>query len=85
MRRALVLWFFENDNGLTLLGTHGSSGTPESCQTGNTTYTTDDVTLSELTDVADANALTVKAYFKEAGSRKVNFDLVQPDLTYSLD
>ena len=43
------------------------------------------MTLSELTSVTDANALTVKAYFKESNAKKVNFDLVQLDLTYSLD
>jgi hypothetical protein len=78
-------WYFETYNGLTLLGTHGSSGTPQSCQTGNTTYSTDDVTLSELTSVTDANALTVKVYFKESGSRKVQVDFVQLELTYYLD
>jgi hypothetical protein len=78
-------WYFETYNGVTLLGTHGSSGTPQSCITGNTTYSTDDVTLSEATAVANANSLTVKAYLKESGLKKIQMDLVQVDLTYSLD
>jgi hypothetical protein len=78
-------WYFETYNGTTLLGTHGSSGTPQSCVTGITAYSTDDVTLSELTSVANANSLTVKAYVKESGAKKVQIDLAQLELTYYLD
>ncbi len=78
-------WYFETYHGATLLGTHGSSGTPTSCVTGNTTFSTDSVSLAELTNVSDANALTVKAYMKDSLSQKAQIDLVQLDLTYYLD
>jgi hypothetical protein len=78
-------WYFETYNGATLLGTHGSSGTPLSCKTGNTAYTTDNVSLAELTNVADANALTVKVYMKDSLLAKAQIDLVQLNLNYYLD
>jgi hypothetical protein len=77
-------WYFETYNGTTLLGSHGSSASPQSCN-ATTSYSTDHVTLAELTNVADANALTVKAYAKESGSRKLQVDLVQLNLTYYLN
>jgi hypothetical protein len=80
-----ICWYFETYNGLTLLGTHGSSGTPVSCN-ATTSYSTDNVSLSELTSVADANALTVKAYVKDStGTRKMSLDLVQLNVTYYLN
>lgn len=80
-----VCWYFETYNGATLLGSHGSSGSPVSCNS-TTSYSTDNVTLAELTNVADANALTVKVYGKDStGTRKMSIDLVQLNLTYYLN
>jgi hypothetical protein len=78
-------WYFETYNGATLLGTHGSSGTPVSCNTGNTTYSTDNVSLAELTAAADANNLTIKVYMKESGGKKTQLDFVQLNVNYYLD
>jgi hypothetical protein len=78
-------WYFETYNGATLLGTHGSSGSPVSCVTGNTTFSTDNVALGELTNVADANALTVKVYMKDSLLAKAQIDLVRLNLNYYLD
>lgn len=78
-------WYSETYNGATLLGTHGSSGTPTSCVTGNTTFSTDNVALGELTNVADANALTVKVYMKDSLLAKAQIDLVRLNLNYYLD
>jgi hypothetical protein len=80
-----VCWYFETYNGATLLGTHGSSGTPVSCNS-TTTFSTDNVTLSELTSVTDANNLTIKVYMKDStGARKSQTDLAQLDVNYYLD
>ena len=78
-------WYLETYNGVTLLGTHGSSGSPISCNTGNTTFSTDNVSLAELTNVADANNLTIKAYMKESGSKKTQIDLARLNVTYYLN
>jgi len=80
-----VCWYFETYNGLTLLGTHGTSGSPVSCNS-TTSFSADNVTLSELTNVADADALTVKVYAKDStAARKMSIDLVQLNLTYYLN
>jgi hypothetical protein len=79
---ASACYYFEVYNGAVLLGTHGSSGSPVSCNTG--TMATDTISLPEATAVADANAVTVKLYAKSAGSRKTNHDLLRLDITYSL-
>jgi hypothetical protein len=78
-------WYMETYNGLTLLGTHGSSGTPISCNTGSTTFSTDNVVLSELTTVANANNLTIKVYMKESGNKKTQIDLARLNVNYYLD
>lgn len=78
-------WYFETYSGATLLGSHGSSGSPVSCVTGNTTFSSDNVSLAELTNVADANALTVKVYMKDSLLAKAQVDLVRLNLNYYLD
>jgi len=80
-----ICWYFETYNGATLLGTHGSSGSPISCNS-TTSFSTDNVTLSELTSAADANNLTIKVYMKDSPpARKSQTDLVQLDVNYFLD
>jgi len=80
-----VCWYFETYNGATLLGTHGSSGSPVSCNS-TSSFSTDNVTLSELTSVTDANSLTIKVYMKDStGSRKSQADLAQLNVNYYLD
>jgi hypothetical protein len=80
-----VCWYFETYNGATLLGTHGSSGSPVSCNS-TSSFSTDNVTLSELTSVTDANSLTIKIYMKAStGSRKSQTDLAQLNVNYYLD
>jgi hypothetical protein len=78
-------WYAETYHGATLLGSHGSSASPISCKTGNTTFTTDNVALAELTSVSDANALTVKVYMRDSLAQKAQVDLVRLNLTYYLD
>jgi hypothetical protein len=80
-----LCWYFETYNGATLLGTHGSSGSPVSCN-GTTSFSTDNVTLAELTSVTDANSLTIKVYMKDStGARKSQTDLVQLNVNSYLD
>jgi hypothetical protein len=84
-------WYGEAYNGASLLASYGSSGTPQSCNTGNTTYSTDTVTMSQLTSANDANAVTdvnnlaLRAYMKESGAKTTQVDLVQLNLNYYLD
>jgi hypothetical protein len=77
-------WYVEVYNGATLIGTHGSSGSPVSCNS-TTAYVTDPVSLPEVSSVSIANAVVLKVYMKNSGSRKASFDLVQLDLNYYLD
>ena len=77
-------WYFEVYNGATLIGTHGSSGTPVSCN-ATTSYVTNTVSIPEVDTVAEANSLVLKAYLRNSGSRKTSIELVQVDLSYYLD
>jgi hypothetical protein len=88
---ATSCWYGEAYNGVTLLASYGSSGTPQSCNTGNTTYSTDTVTMSQLTSandvnaVADVNNLAVRAYMKDSSTKTTQVDLVQLNVNYYLD
>lgn len=77
-------WYFEVYNGATLIGTHGSSATPVSCNS-TSSYVTDVVPVPEVSTAAIANGVVLKVYMKNSGARKASFDLVQLDLNYSLD
>jgi hypothetical protein len=76
-------WYFEVYNGTTLIGTHGSSGTPVSCN-ATTSYVTNTVPIPEVDTDAEANSLVLKAYLRNSGARKASVELVQIDLTYYL-
>jgi hypothetical protein len=88
---ATSCWYGEAYTGVTLLASYGSSGTPQSCNTGNTTYSTDTVTMSQLTSTNDVNAVTdvnnlaVRAYMKDSSSKTTQVDLVQLNVNYYLD
>jgi hypothetical protein len=77
-------WYFEVYNGATLIGTHGSSGTPVSCN-ASASYVTNTVPIPEVDTDAEANNLVLKAYLRNSGSRKASIELVQVDLSYYLD
>jgi hypothetical protein len=76
-------WYFEVYNGATLIGTHGSSGTPVSCN-ATTSYVTNTVPIPEVDNVTEANNLVLKAYLRNSGARKASLELAQVDLTYYL-
>jgi hypothetical protein len=78
-------WYMETYNGATLLAAHGSSASTLSCNSSNTTYSTDNVPLPEVSTAANANSLTVKVYMDDTLLQKTQIDLVRLDLTYYLD
>ncbi len=77
--------YFEVYNGASLLATHGSSGSPYSCNSSNTTYVTDTVSLTEVTTATAANNLIIKMYFKSSGAVKSQHDLATVTINYYLD
>lgn len=77
-------WYFEVYSGATLLATHGSSGSPVSCNSSNTTWQTDTVSLPEVDLGTEANGIIVKEYGKSSGSAAEVLDLVQVSVTYAL-
>jgi hypothetical protein len=76
-------WYAEVYSGATLLGTHGSSGSPISCN-GGASYVTDTVSLPEVNTGAKLNGLTVRVYATVNGKRKTDHDLVVLRATYNL-
>jgi hypothetical protein len=87
--------YFEVYNGATLVETHGgnSQATAQSCDNTNATWQTDNVTLSLVDTVAEANSMTIKFYYwipncgngqKPACITSVT-DQVQATFTYYLD
>ena len=77
-------WYVEVYNGATLIGTHGSSASPVSCN-ATSSYVTDTVSLPELNTAAAASNLVLKVYLRNSGSRKATVELVQVDVNYHLD
>ncbi|MEA2399504.1 MAG: hypothetical protein QOK25_3060 [Thermoleophilaceae bacterium] len=76
-------YYLEVYSGATLIGTHGSSAAPISCNS-TAGYTTDTVSLPEVNTPARANGLIVKTYFwiSGAGTRTTDHDLAQLTINY---
>lgn len=79
-----LCWYFETYNGTTLLATHGSAGSPISCNTSNVNYVTDTVSIPEVT-VAALNNLVIRVYHRNSGARRSQTDLARVDADYYLD
>ena len=77
-------YYFEVYNGATLIATHGSAGSPVSCN-ATTSYVTDVISLPEVDTVTEANALTIRLYVKNSGGRKSVHQLATLGVNYSLD
>jgi len=77
-------WYMETYNGATLLAAHGSSSSSISCN-ATTSFSTDNVSLPELSTPANANSLTVKVYMDDTLLQKTQFDLARLNVTYYLD
>jgi hypothetical protein len=69
---------------LTLIGTHGSSSSPVSCNS-TTSYATDNVSLSEVDTVTKANNLVIKEFVKNSGKHASMTDLATVTINYYLD
>jgi hypothetical protein len=76
-------WYAEIYNNTTLIGTHGSSGSPVSCNS-TTSYRADSVTLPEVDTTGEANNLVVKVFMSVTGNRKSLTDRFRVRMTYSL-
>jgi hypothetical protein len=76
-------WYVEVYNGSTLIGTHGSSGSPVSCNS-TVNYAADSVSLPEVDTTTEANNLVVKVFMSVTGNRKSLSDLLRVRMTYSL-
>jgi hypothetical protein len=76
-------YYFEVYSGATLIGTHGSTGTPVSCNV-TSTYTTDTVSLPEINTPARANGAIVKMYYwvGGTGTRTTDHDLATLAINY---
>jgi hypothetical protein len=77
-------WYLEVYNGATLIGTHGSSASPVSCN-ATTAYVTDSVSIPELNTPAAANNVVLKIYMRNSGARTASIDVAQLDVNYYLD
>jgi hypothetical protein len=80
---ANVCYYFEVYSSSTLIGTHGSSGSPVSCNSSNITLQTDTVPLAEVTSVSAANNLVIKLYVNRSTVGKSQHDLAQLQMTYT--
>ncbi len=76
-------YYFEVYQGASLLGTHGSAGSPVSCNSGSG-YVTDAVSLPEVDTAAEANALTVRVYLRDSAGARSQVNLATLTVNYSL-
>jgi VCBS repeat-containing protein len=77
-------YYFEVYQGGSLLATHGSAGSPVSCN-GSAVWATDVVPLPEINSVARANAVTVKMFIRNSGTRRSLHRLLTISVAYYLD
>jgi hypothetical protein len=77
-----VCYYFDVIAGGSTIGTHGSSGSPVSCNSSGTVYQTDTVSLPEVTTVAQANNLAVRMYVTSSTQKKSIDDLDTVTVTY---
>ena len=76
-------YYFEVYNGSTLIGTHGSSSAPVSCNSSNTAWQTDAVSLPEVKSSAAADNLVIKLYVNRSKAGKSQHDLSQLELSFT--
>jgi hypothetical protein len=76
-------YWFEVYNAATLLASHGSTTTPQSCNS-STTFATDVVSLPEVNTAAAANNIVVKLYVRSSATGKSRHDDATIALNYSL-
>lgn len=76
-------YYFEVYSSTTLLATHGSSGSPVSCN-ATTSFVTDTTSIAEVDTVAKANSIVIKLYVKNSGTHTTIDDVDTVTITYSL-
>ncbi len=66
-----------------MIGTHGSAGSPASCNGSASTYVTNTFSLPEVNTAAIANGLAIKLYVRNSsGLSGSQHDLAQLAITY---
>jgi hypothetical protein len=79
-------WYFEVYDGATLIGTHGSTSAPVSCNS-TSSFVTDTVSIPEVNTVSKANNVVIRVYAKNdatgAGNRKSQHDLATVKIDYT--
>ena len=80
-----VCTYVEIYAGSTLIGTHGSSTTPLSCNSNTATERTDTIALPEVDTVAEANALQARILMRSTGTLTTTsqHDLLRLSVTYT--
>jgi hypothetical protein len=77
-----VCYYFDVIASGSTIGTHGSSGSPVSCNSSAILYQTDIVPLPEVTTVAQANNLAVRMYVTSSTVKKSTDDQDVVTVTY---
>ena len=77
-------YYFEVYSGMTLLATHGSAGSPVSCN-ATTSYASDAIALPEVDTAAEGNSLSIKLFVKNSGARSSMHRIATLGVTSSLD
>lgn len=77
-------WYAEIYAGANLIRTVGSSASPISCNS-STAYATDSISLPEVSTPAQANSLSVRAYYNISGggTRTTQHDLLRLTVSYT--
>ena len=77
--------YVEIYSGSTLIGTHGSSATPLSCNSSTATERTDTIALPEVDTVAEANSLQARILMRRTGTPTTTsqHDLLRLSVTYT--
>lgn len=76
-------YYFEVYAGATLLATHGSTGSPVSCNSAGS-YASDAIALPDVDTGIKANTLTVKLYVRNSGGGQSLHRVASLGVTYSL-
>ena len=77
-------YYFEVYSGVTLLATHGSPGSPLSCNAA-ASYANDAVALPEIDTVAEANTVSIKLFVRNSGGGSSVHRRATLGVTSSLD
>jgi hypothetical protein len=74
-------YYIEVYSGATLIGTHGSSSSPISCN-ATASYVKDTISLPEVNTVARANGVVIKMYLRTDTAAQSFHDLFRLNLSY---